>query len=59
MQVRYNRLLETNPLLQCAQCDRSWGDNGGFFIQLMRLIYSTLNVYRQSKSTVYLQCVAF
>ena len=40
MQVRYNRLLETNPLLQCAQCDRSWGDNGGFFIRRMRLIFS-------------------
>ena len=24
-QFRYNRLLETNPLLQCEQCDRSWG----------------------------------
>jgi hypothetical protein len=40
MQVRYNRLLETNPFLQCAQCDRSWGDNGGFFIRRMRLIFS-------------------
>ena len=40
MQVRYNRLLETNPLLQCAQCDRSWGVNGGFFIRRMRLIFS-------------------
>lgn len=40
MQVRYNRLLETNPLLQCAQCDRSWGENGGFFIRRMRLIFS-------------------
>lgn len=40
MQVRYNRLLETNPLLQCTQCDRSWGDNGGFFIRRMRLIFS-------------------
>ncbi len=40
MQVRYNRLLETNPLLQCPQCDRSWGDNGGFFIRRMRLIFS-------------------
>jgi len=40
LQVRYNRLLETNPLLQCAQCDRSWGDNGGFFIRRMRLIFS-------------------
>lgn len=25
MQVRYNRLLETNPKLKCEQCDRSWG----------------------------------
>jgi hypothetical protein len=40
MQVRYNRLFETNPLLQCAQCDRSWGENGGFFIRRMRLIFS-------------------
>lgn len=29
MQVRYNRILETNPLLKCDQCDKSWGDNGG------------------------------
>lgn len=40
MQVRYNRLLETNPLLQCAQCDKSWGENGGFFIRRMRVILS-------------------
>jgi len=40
MQVRYNRLFETNPLLQCAQCDRSWGENGGFSIRRMRLIFS-------------------
>jgi hypothetical protein len=38
-QVRYNRLLETNPDLKCEQCDRSWGDNGGFFIRRMRLIF--------------------
>lgn len=37
-QVRYNRLLETNPQLQCEQCDRSWGDLGGFFIRRARLI---------------------
>lgn len=37
-QIRYNRLLESNPLLQCEQCDRSWGDNGGFFIRRARLI---------------------
>jgi hypothetical protein len=39
MQVRYNRLLETNPNLKCESCDRSWGDNGGFFIRRMRLIF--------------------
>lgn len=37
-QVRYNRILETNPKLNCEQCDRSWGDNGGFFIRRMRII---------------------
>lgn len=40
MQVRYNRLLETNPLLKCDQCDKSWGDNSGFFIRRARLIIS-------------------
>lgn len=40
MQVRYNRLLETNPLLKCDQCDKSWGDNGGFFIRRARLVIS-------------------
>jgi len=39
MQVRYNRLLETNPLLQCEQCDRSWGEGGGFFIRRARIIF--------------------
>ncbi|MBL7837721.1 MAG: porin [Bacteroidetes bacterium] len=37
-QVRYNRLMETNPDLSCEQCDRSWGNNGGFFIRRMRII---------------------
>lgn len=40
MQVRYNRLLETNPNLKCEQCDRSIGDGGGFFVRRMRLIFS-------------------
>src|SRR5688572_23601245 len=31
VQVRYNRLLETNPSLK-SDHDRSIGDNGGFFI---------------------------
>jgi phosphate-selective porin O/P len=38
-QIRYNRLLETNPDLKCEQCDRSWGDNGSFFIRRMRIIF--------------------
>lgn len=38
-QVRYNRLLENNPDLKCEQCDRSWGENGGFFIRRMRIIF--------------------
>lgn len=43
-QVRYNRLLETNPNLSCEQCDRSWGNNGGFFIRRMRVIlYGQIN----------------
>lgn len=40
MQVRYNRLLETNPKLKCEQCDRSIGENGGFMIRRGRLIIS-------------------
>jgi hypothetical protein len=39
MQVRYNRLLETNPDLKCDQCDRSWGENGGIFLRRMRIIF--------------------
>ncbi len=39
-QFRYNRLLETNGQLRCDQCDRSWGENGGFFLRRMRLIFS-------------------
>lgn len=39
MQVRYNRLLETNPQLRCEQCDRSWGDGGGISIRRMRIIF--------------------
>lgn len=38
-QIRYNRLFETNPELRCDQCDRSWGDGGGFFLRRIRLIF--------------------
>ncbi|MFM1795087.1 MAG: hypothetical protein RL642_1472, partial [Bacteroidota bacterium] len=40
MQVRYNRLLETNPKLKCEQCDRSWGEGNSFSIRRARLIFS-------------------
>jgi len=39
VQARYNRLFETNPDLKCEQCDRSWGDNGGFFLRRVRIIF--------------------
>lgn len=39
VQFRYNRLLETNSKLRCEQCDRSWGENGGFFLRRARLIF--------------------
>lgn len=48
MQVRYNRLLETNPKLKCEQCDRSIGEGGGFIIRRGRIILSgnlTNNIY--------------
>lgn len=37
-QMRYNQLFETNPDLQCEQCDKSWGGDGGFFFRRIRLI---------------------
>lgn len=39
VQARYNRLFETNPDLKCEQCDRSWGENGGFFLRRVRIIF--------------------
>jgi len=48
MQIRYNRLLETNDQLKCEQCDRSWGEDGGFFIRRMRIIF-----YGQISKKVY------
>jgi hypothetical protein len=36
-QFRYNRLLETNQQLKCSTCDRSIGENGGFFLRRARL----------------------
>lgn len=39
-QLRYNRLLETNPQLTCSACDRSIGNNNGFFLRRARLVIS-------------------
>ena len=39
-QFRYNRLLETNGKLTCDQCDRSVGNNNGFFFRRARFILS-------------------
>jgi hypothetical protein len=40
VQVRYNRLFETNPDLKSDQGDKSIGNFGGFFIRRNRLILS-------------------
>jgi hypothetical protein len=39
-QVRYNRLMETNPDLVCQQCDRSIGRNNGIAVRRGRLVIS-------------------
>ena len=39
VQARYSGLLETNPDLECEQCDKSWGGDGGFFLRRMRIIF--------------------
>ncbi len=39
MQIRYNRLLETNPALK-TEYDKSVGDKGGFLIRRARLVFS-------------------
>lgn len=39
-QIRYNGLFETNSKLQCEQCDKSWGGQGGLFVRRARLILS-------------------
>jgi len=47
-QVRYNRLLETNPNLVSEQGDKSIGNKQGFFIRRMRII-----IYGQVSDHVY------
>ncbi|WP_375580625.1 porin [Marivirga tractuosa] len=40
VQSRYNRLLETNPDLDCNQCDKSWGAGNGISLRRVRLKFS-------------------
>ncbi|ADR23088.1 porin [Marivirga tractuosa] len=40
VQSRYNRLLETNPNLDCSQCDKSWGAGNGISLRRVRLKFS-------------------
>src|SRR5690606_1856133 len=50
MQVRYNKLFETNPDLGCEQCDEYWGaDGGGLSIRRMRF-----KLYGQISPRVYM-----
>lgn len=37
IQARYNRLFETNPNLECQQCDGSWGAGNSFSLRRVRL----------------------
>jgi hypothetical protein len=49
MQLRYNRLFESNENLGCEQCDKSWGKDGGFFLRRMRVI-----IFGQISNNVYI-----
>jgi hypothetical protein len=48
VQARYNRLLETNAQLKNEQGDKSWGQDGGFFLRRVRIIF-----YGQIHKNVY------
>lgn len=39
VQARYNGLLQTNPDLECEQCDKSWGGDSPFFLRRIRIIF--------------------
>ncbi|MBP7821736.1 MAG: hypothetical protein KA010_02355 [Saprospiraceae bacterium] len=39
-QLRYNGLFNTNQSLTCDQCDKSWGNNAGFFFRRLRLTFA-------------------
>ncbi len=52
LQVRYNRLLETEPALACASCDRSIGGNGGIAIRRARIGFQATP---SARTALYLQ----
>lgn len=37
IQARNNRLFETNPQLECPQCDGSWGEGNNFSLRRVRI----------------------
>lgn len=39
VQVRYNGLYESNPLLNCDQCDKAWGEGPNFSLRRARIIF--------------------
>ncbi|WP_341225695.1 porin [uncultured Arcticibacterium sp.] len=39
-QLRYNRLFETTDELECDQCDKSLGKDGGFFLRRARVKFA-------------------
>jgi hypothetical protein len=39
-QLRYSQIAESDPQLQCEQCDRSLGNTGGIFLRRGRIILS-------------------
>ncbi len=48
MQFRQNNLVNTNENLTCAQCDASWGGNGGVSVRRARIVVQgqmTTNVF--------------
>ena len=48
VQARYNGLFQTNPDLECEQCDKSWGGDDEFFLRRIRLVF-----YGQISKQVY------
>ena len=48
-QIRYNGLLSSNDKVSCDQCDKSWGNEGGFFMRRIRVIFYG-QIYKNERS---------